>query len=119
MPPFQTLLAVTLAVLGTVTAVLAGAGRPAQAQSQPVCVPPAVLAAKLDTQYGEAITAEGVDGNGNLLQVFTSPQTGSWTIAVTLPGGPSCVVSSGEGWSDEKATIAGAPKIVPEPDRPS
>ena len=116
MPPFHTHCVATLAILAAAATVI-GDSRTAHAQSQPVCVPPPVLAARLASQYGEAITAEGVDGNGNLLQVFTAPDTGSWTIAVTLPGGTSCVVSSGEGWSDQK--VAGTRKTVAEPDRPS
>lgn len=85
----------------------------AVAQAARACAPGDALAAKLGSDFGEAVTAEGVDDAGNLVQVFTS-ESGTWTIAVTLPGGPSCVVSSGEGWNDQQ--LAGMPKPVPRPD---
>jgi hypothetical protein len=28
--------------------------------------------------------------------VFASEETGTWTIAVTRPGGPTCIVAAGE-----------------------
>ncbi|HEY9568513.1 MAG TPA: hypothetical protein VIR38_10520 [Thalassobaculum sp.] len=83
------------------------------AQDAKVCAPTETLVDKLGSKFGEAVTAEGVDDAGNLVQVFTS-ENGTWTIAVTLPGGPSCVVSTGEGWNDER--LANIPKPVPQPD---
>lgn len=78
-----------------------GAGR-ADAQAARVCMPQAeILVERLGEEYGETLTAAGVDANGNLVQVYSSPTTGSWTIAVTVPGGPTCIVTSGEGWAAE------------------
>lgn len=96
-------------------AVMLAASGAAMAQSARPCVPRDALAQKLGTDFGEAVAAEGVDDAGNLVQVFTSDK-GSWTIAVTLPGGPSCIVSSGEGWSDSDQQVAQMPKPVPRPD---
>lgn len=94
-------------------AVMLAAPHAAVAQNVRPCVPRDALADKLGNDFGEAVTAEGVDDAGNLVQVFTS-ENGSWTIAVTLPGGPSCVVSSGEGWSDQR--FAQVRKPIPRPD---
>lgn len=85
----------------------------AVAQNPRACAPREALVDKLGNDFGEAVTAEGVDDAGNLVQVFTS-ENGTWTIAVTLPGGPSCVVSSGEGWSNQQ--LAQVPKPAPRPD---
>ncbi|MEQ8394062.1 hypothetical protein [Thalassobaculum sp.] len=107
-------LAASAAISGAmILSVLMGV-QPAAAQAPSVCAPQDKLSAKLGSQYGEAVSAEGVDGNGNLVQVYSSPDTGSWTIAVTLPGGPSCIVSSGEGWSDRQ--LADFPKPARRPD---
>lgn len=88
------------------TAALAFAA-PATAQNISACAPQETLAEKLGQEFGEAVTAQGVDGQGNLLQVYTS-ENGTWTIAVTLPGGPSCIVSSGDGWNASQLATAPA-----------
>lgn len=81
-----------------------------QPQPSRVCLGKAsALAEQLRTQYGEALTAAGVDASGGLVQVYSNRESGSWTIAVTLAGGPTCIVSSGEGWAAERA---------PEPPKP-
>lgn len=103
-------------LLGVIAAVsaaaLAIAPTAASAQAVSACAPQETLADKLGQEFGEAVTAQGVDGNGNLVQVFASDD-GTWTIAVTLPGGPSCIVSSGEGWDDSQ--VATVPQPTPRP----
>lgn len=76
----------------------------ASAQAARACVAQgAPLAEELGRQYGEVLTAAGVDANGNLIQVYSSDDKGTWTIAMTLPGGTTCVLSTGEGWVRERA----------------
>lgn len=85
---------------------------PVVAQSPRVCVPLAsILAAQLGTQWGEYLSAAGVDAAGGLVQVYSNPESGTWTIAVTLANGPTCIVSSGEGWAAEtvEAPLPGRP----------
>lgn len=81
---------------------------PAYSQGARVCLPKAqTLIDQLGEEYGEVLTAAGVDANGNLVQVYSSDgPDATWTIAVTIPGGPTCVVSSGEGWSRDLAPAA-------------
>lgn len=57
------------------------------------------VVAQLDGSYQEAPVAGGIAINGNILEVFASPEGLSWTIIVTRPDGMSSVVASGEGWS--------------------
>ena len=33
-----------------------------------------------------------------MLELYASPETGTWTILVPLPNGLSCLVASGEAW---------------------
>lgn len=111
-------LVTTAAIGGAVILGLSAGATDASAQSQAarMCAPPEALAQKLNSEFGEAVTAEGVDAGGNLVQVYTS-ENGTWTIAVTLPGGPSCIVSTGEGWADLE--VAQAPKPAPRPEHSS
>lgn len=103
-------------IVAAIAAVTLTASGAAVAQNARACAPRGALVDKLGNVFGEAVSAQGVDDSGNLVQVFTS-ENGTWTIAVTLPGGPTCVVSSGEGWSDQQ--LAASPKPVRRPDRAS
>ena len=57
------------------------------------------IVARLDAGYKETPVAGGIAANGNILEVFASPDGHSWTIIVTRPDGMSFVVAEGEGWS--------------------
>ncbi|MEQ8394965.1 hypothetical protein [Thalassobaculum sp.] len=86
---------------------------PATAQSARFCAPDAdALVQRLGAQYGEALSAAGVDANGGFVQVYSNGETGTWTIAITIPGGPTCIVSAGEGWTVE-APASAAPQGQP------
>src|SRR3546814_3326709 len=86
----------------------------AEALAGHACLPQAELLAKqLGTQYGEHLVAAGVDANGGLLQVYSNAESGTWTIAVTMPAGPTCIMSAGEGWTHDKAAAMPKPGETP------
>ena len=58
---------------------------------------------RLANKYGEAVSASGVSSAGALVEVFENPKTGTWTITVTAPGGPACLVGDGDGWRNNAA----------------
>ena len=71
---------------------------PMQAWGQgPQCAPREVILKSLSKNYKERPVNMGVTSNGGLLEVLAFA-TGSWTIIVTSPGGPTCMVASGQGW---------------------
>ncbi|NIA67767.1 hypothetical protein HBA54_04115 [Pelagibius litoralis] len=71
---------------------------PGQAYGQgPQCAPRDAILQSLAKNYKEAPVNMGVVSTGALLEVLVS-LSGSWTIIVTMPGGATCLVSSGEGW---------------------
>jgi hypothetical protein len=88
-----------------------GAVLPAQA----VCLPRAELARHLAERFGEAAVAAGLAADGAVLEVFATPDGDSWTIAVTVPGGPSCVVAVGRQWQARPASPG--PGAVPGRER--
>src|SRR5690606_26469272 len=82
----------------------------AEALAGHTCLPQAELLAKqLGAQYGEHLVAAGVDANGGLLQVYSNAESGTWTIAVTVPEGPTCIMSAGEGWNHDKTAAMPKP----------
>lgn len=68
----------------------------ASAQSQRNCGPRDAVVERLAERYGETRQSVGIGSNNSMVEVFASDTTGSWTILVTLPGGLSCLVASGE-----------------------
>ena len=61
------------------------------------------IARQLGDRYEEAPVSLGLQSNGNLLQVFASRASGTWTIVSTAPDGFACVVAVGDNWEQVKA----------------
>lgn len=74
---------------------------PASAVDPRLCTQHGDLVKQLGKKYGEAVSASGFDGAGNFVQVFSS-ESGSWTIAISTPGGQTCVISAGNDWQKEE-----------------
>lgn len=89
--------------------VLTVTGLPAAAQA-PQCGARAAVLDRLSDKYGEQPVSIGVTATGSLLEVLASPE-GSWTIVVTVPNGPTCLVSSGDGWHSAPVQIAQEPRV--------
>lgn len=94
---------------------LAGAvllATPATAQTQaPQCAAREAVLERLSAQYEEEPVSLGVTATGSLLEVLASPEGGTWTIIITMPGGPTCLVSSGEGWRGAPVQLAQEPRV--------
>lgn len=94
MARFLKLTATTLAAGGLLMAV----SSPANAQSaQMVCGERVEIVNALESGHQEQKTAAGLSGNGGLVELFTGV-AGSWTLLLTLPGGPTCLLGAGEAW---------------------
>src|SRR5688500_15081428 len=90
------------------------------AAATPPCGSVNEVARLLDQSYGELPVSNGLQGNGQLLQIYASPTTGSWTAVTTTPPGVSCVVATGRSWADKDeqgmmAASAPLAAIMPSP----
>jgi hypothetical protein len=76
----------------------------------PPCGPRAVVVAQLADRYGESRRGMGLAGNAAIVEVYIS-DAATWTVAVTLPDGRTCLLASGEGWEalDEALPAKGDP----------
>ena len=63
----------------------------------PQCGPRESVLGALSENYQERPVSRGVTSAGALLEVLVGP-SGSWSILLTVPGGQTCLVSSGDGW---------------------
>lgn len=86
----------------------------AAAQGGPmVCGERVAIVNSLQSGHDEQKTAAGLSGTGAVIELFTG-DTGSWTLLLTLPGGPTCLLGAGEaweGWPDGK--VNGIPDAEP------
>jgi hypothetical protein len=62
------------------------------------CAAHDVVVERLADGYGESRQSMGLAANNAIVEVFASSETGTWTITVTAPGGPTCLVASGDGF---------------------
>lgn len=72
---------------------------PATARNAPACAERGVIAAQLGQLFGERPQAIGLGAGGRVVELFASPETGTWTIVITEPSGTACMVASGEAFS--------------------
>jgi hypothetical protein len=68
------------------------------AQASVPCFERDQLIETLKSRYQESQTGGGLQQSGNLLEIWSSADTGSFTVFITDTSGQSCVVSSGENW---------------------
>ena len=63
------------------------------------------LVEALDGKYSEKPVAAGLDNAGKLLEIFASGDGATWTMIMTTPGGPSCIVAAGEKWLSQNLPV--------------
>lgn len=89
-----------------VAAFLCLAPAPSHAQRTP-CGDGDSLIAHLEKEWGEAPAVIALDAAGRLVRILINPQTGTWSLLMTGPGGPTCMVNHGSAW--ESVGPAGSP----------
>lgn len=65
------------------------------APAAPPCGPHDRIVAALAERSGERRQAIALDGAQRVMEIFASDETGSWTLLLTRPEGPSCLIAAG------------------------
>ena len=52
---------------------------------------------RLKANHQEHRSGMGLSAKGKLIELYTSSK-GGWTLLVTTPGGPTCLITAGEEW---------------------
>jgi hypothetical protein len=68
---------------------------PAAAQQ---CAPRDYIAGFLLDNYGERVTATGLDINGTLMTMWANTATGTWTLTATNAQGVTCLLAEGQAY---------------------
>lgn len=90
-----------------VALIAAGTHKEAWAQAgRTVCAPHANMIALLKNRFEEDRSAVMLDNRGNLMELFGNRVTGSWTLTITQPGGPTCILNAGEYFVPETKTAS-------------
>lgn len=83
------LLALSVGIVGMIFTMEATRANPAN------CAKRAEMVTKLNERFGESRQSVGLTPGGQALELFAHPETGTWTILLTLPNGTSCMMASG------------------------
>jgi len=74
---------------------------PPAAHATAACGPRDIVVEKLESGYKEALVGGGLSGATHLLEVWSSAETGSFTILLTQANGTSCILAAGQNWHGE------------------
>jgi len=85
-----------IGVLGCGVSALAVPYVPATAQG--FCVERPSMLERLREGYDERPITQGLESQGCLVEVLTSPEGQTWTVLLTRPDGITCVAASGRYW---------------------
>ena len=96
-----------LATLALLCGALGGAmlSQPAEAAPK-LCGDRHQILERLERAHEETPQALGLSGDGGVIEVLVSPE-GGWTMLITYPRRPTCVVATGEAW--QMLQLAGQP----------
>jgi hypothetical protein len=90
---------------GTMVAVLAGTPR-AEAEEARTCADRAQVVARLAERFGETLRSLGLQRGDAVVEVYSSEETGTWTILMTRPDGITCLLAAGQRWEQDARPIA-------------
>ena len=99
--PLLTLAAAALCLAATTATALAQTAAPR------LCHDHHQLAQALQDRYREVPVSFGLQTDGQLVQVFASPETGTRTILATRPDGLACILSAGNHYEQRSLEIPG------------
>lgn len=78
---------------------VAAIGPPAHAQSNN-CAARDVVVERLEGKFGETPSGRGLRSSTQMVEIWSSAETGSWSIVVTRADGVACLMASGENWNE-------------------
>ena len=75
------------------------------ASAQMACGERDKIIGELTETWDENRTAIGLSNTGAVIEVFSSPN-GTWTMLLTRPDGPTCLIGAGDHWEDLMVEVA-------------
>jgi hypothetical protein len=95
---------IAFAVLVMLGGLLAGQA----AEAAAVCAERGQLLKGLAQKHAETPLARGLSADGGVVEVLVAPD-GGWSLVVTYPKKPTCVVAVGEAWQSRHRLVGSQP----------
>ena len=95
----------TLLVRAATALALLFATPSARAEDTRACAAREKVIKKLSEQFGETLKSLGMHKDDAVIEVYSSDDTGTWTILVTRPDGTSCLLAAGQRWEQDVQPI--------------
>ena len=67
---------------------------------QVACMPRTTLVKTLEDKHGERLTGGGLRSSTQVVEIWSSDETGSFTVFVTRADGLACVIATGQNWQN-------------------
>jgi len=80
----------------------------AQMAQSVTCMPRTSLVQTLADRHGERLTGGGLRSTTQVVEIWSSDKTGSFTVFVSRADGISCVIATGQNWQNS------VPRVVPD-----
>jgi hypothetical protein len=77
----------------------------AEAETRQACAKRDQVVRKLEEKFGETLRSIGLHQSDGVVEIYSSDETGSWTILMTRPDGMSCLLASGQLWEQDAAPL--------------
>lgn len=84
--------------MGVAGMILASASQAFSQSQQRNCGVRDQIVEALSERYGESRQSIGLGANNQVVEVYASLETGTWTITITMPNGMMCLVASGQAY---------------------
>jgi hypothetical protein len=73
----------------------------AGAEGRQACAERAQVVRKLAERFGETLRSLGLHRDDGVVEIYSSEETGTWTILMTRPDGMSCLLAAGQRWEQD------------------
>ena len=73
----------------------------ANAEETRACAERTRVVQKLAEKFGETLRSLGLHRDDGVVEVYSSEETGTWTILMTRPDGMSCLIAAGQRWEQD------------------
>jgi len=83
----------------------------AEAEAAPACGKRDDVLAQLSEKFREAPVGVGLASNGGLIELLTADTGTTWTLIVTMPNGPTCLLAAGQDWQQQQLAVLDGPAI--------
>ena len=95
----------SLLIRPAIAAALLAATPAAEAETRQACAKRDQVVRKLEEKFGETLRSIGLHQSDGVVEIYSSEETGTWTILMTRPDGMTCLLASGQLWEQDAGPL--------------